>query len=186
MTSTSIRYMREKGQIELALQMIAFEARTHTIRGCTGLSDDRIRKLYTTYFKDEKGVSIRRQRGKSPKRAEIFTRNLDSQRHSATLASLIVQFGLLADEHQMLQSADNRGIAYGVRFCRAYAMYVAISGEPKFCFERAWALCEALRDGTELAIRSCTKCGGIFVRDVLALKKPVCACCQIKLAPAPC
>ena len=59
MSTTSVRYMREKGQIELALQMIAYEARTHTIRGCTGLSDDRIRRLYSTYFKDTKGTPVR-------------------------------------------------------------------------------------------------------------------------------
>ena len=47
------RYARERTQFELAMRMIAYEARTCTIRTCTGLSDDRIRKIYTTYFKAE-------------------------------------------------------------------------------------------------------------------------------------
>ena len=46
MRLTDDRYSGEKSQFELALRMIRHEARTGTIRACTGLSDDRIRKLY--------------------------------------------------------------------------------------------------------------------------------------------
>ena len=42
---TDDRYAAERSQFELALRMIRHEARTRTIRECTGLSDDRIRKL---------------------------------------------------------------------------------------------------------------------------------------------
>ncbi|MFK8030126.1 MAG: FlhC family transcriptional regulator [Gammaproteobacteria bacterium] len=180
MSTTSIRYMREKGQIELALQMIAYEARTHTIRGCTGLSDDRIRRLYTTYFKDTKGSPVRRQRGKSPKRTGIFMRNLETQRQSATLASLLIQFGLLPQYSAQAPLMASRGIAYGTRFCRAFAMYGAISQKPEFCFERAWSLCDALQSGEELVVLSCRQCNGLFVHDVLSLKSRVCPCCRIK------
>ncbi len=180
MSTTSVRYQREKGQIELALQMIAYEARTHTIRGCTGLSDDRIRRLYTTYFKDTSGTPVRRQRGKSPTRCTIFMRNLETQRQSATLASLLVQFGLLPQYSAQAPLMATRGIAYGTRFCRAFSMYVAICQVPEFCFERAWALCDALQSGDELIVHSCEQCSGLFVHDVLSLKKPVCPCCRIK------
>ena len=50
MRLTDDRYAAERSQFELALRMIRHEARTRTIRECTGLSDDRIRKLYATYF----------------------------------------------------------------------------------------------------------------------------------------
>ena len=52
MRLTDDRYAGERSQFELALRMIGHEARTRTIRECTGLSDDRIRKLYTTYFRN--------------------------------------------------------------------------------------------------------------------------------------
>ncbi len=45
MRLTDDRYANERSQFELALRMIRHEARTRTIRECTGLSDDRIRKL---------------------------------------------------------------------------------------------------------------------------------------------
>ncbi|HNP64340.1 MAG TPA: hypothetical protein PKH39_10445 [Woeseiaceae bacterium] len=66
MRFTDDRYAGERSQFELALRMIRHEARTRTIRECTGLSDDRIRKLYTTYFQNNGVAGIKRRRGKSP------------------------------------------------------------------------------------------------------------------------
>ena len=63
MRLTDDRYAGERSQFELALRMIRHEARTRTIRDCTGLSDDRIRKLYSTYFRDPSpSVSISQAR----------------------------------------------------------------------------------------------------------------------------
>ena len=57
MRLTDDRYANERSQFELALRMIRHEARTRTIRECTGLSDDRIRKLYSTYFGAHRGAA---------------------------------------------------------------------------------------------------------------------------------
>src|SRR5690606_39618464 len=65
MRATDLRYRGEKAKFELALRMIGHEARTGTIRYFTGLSDDRIRKLYTSYFKYG-DAPVRRRRGRSP------------------------------------------------------------------------------------------------------------------------
>ena len=65
MKLTDDRYARERAQLELALRMIRHEARTLTIKTCTGLSDDRIRKLYGTYFKTDPRLNVRRRRGRS-------------------------------------------------------------------------------------------------------------------------
>ena len=43
------RYARDRQKLDLAVRLIRHEARTHTIRQWTGLSDDRIRKLYRSY-----------------------------------------------------------------------------------------------------------------------------------------
>ena len=58
MRLTDNRYANERSQFELALRMIRHEARTRTIRECTGLSDDRIRKLYSTYFRNSDRKSV--------------------------------------------------------------------------------------------------------------------------------
>ncbi len=46
------RYTRDRQRLDLALRLIRHEARTFTIRQWTGLSDDRIRKLYRSYCQD--------------------------------------------------------------------------------------------------------------------------------------
>jgi hypothetical protein len=50
MRATDDRYRAEQAKFDLAMRMIRHEARTGTIRYFTGLNDDRIRKLYTSYF----------------------------------------------------------------------------------------------------------------------------------------
>jgi hypothetical protein len=88
MRLTDDRYASERSQFELALRMIRHEARTRTIRECTGLSDDRIRKLYGTYFRDSGLTNIRRRRGKSPRQITRFVKNADHQLQATTLVAL--------------------------------------------------------------------------------------------------
>ena len=64
MRATDDRYRREQARFNLAMRLIEHEARTGTIRYLTGLQDDRIRKLYTTYFKYD-AQPVRRRRGRS-------------------------------------------------------------------------------------------------------------------------
>ena len=66
MRATDNRYRGEKIRFELAMRMIQHEARTGTIRYFTSLSDDRIRKLYTSYFKFNDAARVKRRRGTSP------------------------------------------------------------------------------------------------------------------------
>ena len=52
------RYSRDRLRLDLALRFIHHEARTHTIRAWTGLTDDRIRKLYRTYLYEAGGRGV--------------------------------------------------------------------------------------------------------------------------------
>ena len=88
MRLTDDRYAAERSQFELALRMIRHEARTRTIRECTGLSDDRIRKLYTTYFRNTGATDVRRRRGKSPRQVSRFVKNPHNQLQATTLVAL--------------------------------------------------------------------------------------------------
>ena len=68
------RYSRERLRMELALRFLKHEARTQTIRAWTGLSDDRIRKLYRSYLSQARRY-LPRHRGKSPQQVSYFTRS---------------------------------------------------------------------------------------------------------------
>lgn len=173
------RYARERSQFELAMRMIAYEARTCTIRTCTGLSDDRIRKIYTTYFKGQRQHDVRRQRGKPPSRISVYVKNPMQQVESTTLALLYCDAGLIAyrlDAPTRLL-LNKQSIEFGQRFCLAYDVYCLLHPQRRICFERAWFLVDALSRGDELQLTVCIHCGGIFVHDTLALGQRVCPAC---------
>ena len=118
MRLTDDRYAAERSQFELALRMIRHEARTRTIRECTGLSDDRIRKLYATYFRNTGASDVRRRRGKSPQQIMRFVRKPENQLQATTLVALYAAGRLIRID------AENRahpcwprpGVEFGHRF----------------------------------------------------------------------
>ena len=89
------RYTRDRLRFDLALRMIHHEARTCTIRTWTGLTDDRIRKLYRTYLQQQFARAPKRHRGKSPRQIAYFLRSPSLQFEATTLASLFSLLGLV-------------------------------------------------------------------------------------------
>lgn len=181
---TDARYSRERSQLELALEMIAFEARTRTIRGCTGLSDDRIRKLYSTYFKHSgnAAAAVRRQRGKSPRRVDIFFRNTSVQMEATTLALLMLHYGLfaLSVDGSLEPTLASNKVRFGRRLCRVYSLFRTLCPATTLSFEQAWSLSRALGQGDEICLSTCTHCAGQFVYDRLSAAPSVCACCRVR------
>ncbi len=118
MRISDYRYRRDRDRLDLALRFMRHEARTHTIRKWTGLSDDRIRKLYKDYLSDTPG-SASRHRGKSPGQASFFTRTPRVQQETAALASLFCIFGVIP--RQVTNAIEVQpGIARGQRLCQAF------------------------------------------------------------------
>ena len=97
MRATDDRYRWEKAKFDLAMRMIEYEARTGTIRYFTGVNDDRIRKLYNTYFK-HRVEPVRRQRGRSPTRVGPLVRTPQRALESGVFANLLFAHGLLSPE----------------------------------------------------------------------------------------
>jgi hypothetical protein len=171
----------ERSQFELALRMIRHEARTHTIKECTGLSDDRIRKLYATYFRDTGDRSVRRRRGKSPQQVGPFVKNPLNQLEATTLIALFCASLLLRID------ADNRvhacwprpDVEYGHRVCRAFETYLQLHSNARLSFEWAWTLLRSISRNDELYIASCLECRSIYVQDAYALDPQQCPSCEI-------
>src|ERR1700739_255146 len=90
------RYSRDRERLDLALRLIRHEARTFTIRQWTGLSDDRIRKLYRSYVLEGDSISVMRQRGRPPRQTAFFFRNPQLSFQASQLASLFIVYGLLS------------------------------------------------------------------------------------------
>ena len=173
------RYSRDRLRLDLALRFIHHEARTHTIRDWTGLTDDRIRKLYRTYLCEAGGNRVARHRGKSPRQAAYFTRSLRMRREAAVFASVSSLFGLITPQcisfdRSMLPAPT---VARGALLCEAFEAYRALVNEPQISFEHAVFLIGALDSGDELRVAHCRDCAGILVTDRLALRAPVCNEC---------
>src|ERR1700733_9653704 len=103
------RYTRDRERFDLALRLIHHEARTHTIRQWTGLTDDRIRKLYRSYAMHPGARRVLRHRGKSPRQAAFFFKSEESNFQSAQLASLYLMFGLVDGDAQGVQAGFRVG-----------------------------------------------------------------------------
>jgi hypothetical protein len=169
--------------MDLALRLIHHEARTFTIRQATGLSDDRIRKLYRSYVLDHKGRRVSRHRGKSPRQAAFFFRNPELIFQAAQLASLFVVYGLLHGSDIALESRFRVGsVESGTLLCQAYEAYLELHAPASISFEHAWFLLLALSRHEELGIARCDACGGMRLRDLLAKRRLTCGNCDSSAA----
>ena len=173
------RYTRDRQKFDLAVRLIGHEARTYTIRQWTGLSDDRIRKLYRSYVLHEGTRSVLRHRGKSPRQAAFFFRNPEVNFHAAQLASLFLIYGLVGAAGGKLESRYHVGsLESGALLCEVYEAYYELHAPVSISFEHAWFLLLALRRRDEVDLLRCRECGGLRLCDLLATHKQTCSNCR--------
>jgi hypothetical protein len=173
------RYTRDRERLDLALRLIQHEARTFTIRQWTGLSDDRIRKLYRSYVMNQTARRVARHRGKSPRQAAFFFKNAELNFQASQLTSLFVVCGLLHGSDLTLESRYRVGsIDSGMLLCQAYEAYLEFHAPVNISFEHAWFLLMALSRRDELGVARCDACGGVRLRDLLAKRRLACGNCE--------
>jgi hypothetical protein len=172
------RYTRDRQRLDLGLRLIHHEARTFTIHQWTGLSDDRIRKLYRSYVMHHDARRVLRHRGKSPRQAAFFFKSTELNFQSAQLASLYVMYGLLCGTDTGIEGRYRIGsLESGALLCQAYEAYLELHAPARISFEHAWFLLLALSRCDEVGISRCTVCGGVRLRDLLAKHKLACGPC---------
>ncbi len=172
------RYSRDRQRHDLALRLIRHEARTFTIRQWTGLSDDRIRKLYRSYVLNHDPKSVPRHRGKSPRQTAFFFRSAELNFQAAQLASLFLVYGLLCGTALGLESRYRVGsLESCTLLCQAYEAYSELHVPARISFEHAWFLLLALARRDELGMSRCRSCGGAWLHDLLAKRRPCCPNC---------
>ena len=187
MRLTDNRYASERSQFELALRMIHHEARTRTIKDCTGLSDDRIRKIYTTYFRDTGNGKVKRRRGKSPQQVGPFVKHPLNRLEATTLialfcASLLLRIDAANRIHACWPRPD---VEYGHRVCRAFETYLLLHPRPRLNFEWAWSLLQNISKNDELFLATCAGCRTRYVQDAYALDHKTCPSCEISESRQP-
>ena len=168
------RYNRDRMRFDLAVRMLHHEARTCTIRAWTGLSDDRIRKLYRAYLLGQHVEPRRRHRGKAPQQVEFFLRSGPQLFEATSIACLFDVLGLLS----RAPSTTPSEIEGGERFCDAYETYITMHESSCVTFEHASFLMLALWRRDELDLVRCNECARLFLHDVLSGRAPRCDTCR--------
>jgi hypothetical protein len=177
MRATDDRYRAEQAKFELAMRMIRHEARTGTIRYFTGLNDDRIRKLYTTYFKFS-DAPVRRQRGRSPTRVGPLVRTPQRALESGVFASLLLANGLFSVDDPP-GPALKFNAELGHRLCECFETFEAFVPRSSLSFEWGLNLLLSLRRGDELGIARCATCSISYLFDMLSLPRASCPACLL-------
>lgn len=185
MRVTDDRYSRDRLRYDLAVRLIRHEARTQTSRQWTGLTDDRIRKLYRSYVRAGDGACVRRHRGKSPRQVSFFARSRTLQQDTACLVAVFSMFGVLPAQRLSEAARTLPSVVRGELLCDAYETYRRIAHEPQISFEHAAFLAIALAAGNEIRLQSCRRCHGLGFGDPLTLRTPECLSCGEPLRPAP-
>ena len=169
------RYSRDRLRYDLAVRFLKHQARTHTIREWTGLTPDRIRKLYRTYPPSQQ---MRRHRGKSPRQVSFFMRSHRRKFETGVLASLLSIFEVLPLRAAAELSRNLPSVARGELLCDAFEAYRVMLPTANITFEHAAFLTIALARGDELRLAGCGDCAGLVVVDRLSLLQPSCAQCR--------
>lgn len=170
------RYSRERLRMELALRFLRHEARTQTIRAWTGLSDDRIRKLYRSYLSQARR-ELPRHRGKSPHQVAYFTRSQQLQLESAVLASMLSLLGVIPPPAPGAAATALPGLARGALLCTAFEAYCAFVPAAQISFEHAVFLASALTRGDQLRLGGCAGCGCVIVTERFPARDQRCHLC---------
>jgi hypothetical protein len=193
------RYSRERARMELALRFLRHEARTQTIRTWTGLSDDRIRKLYRSYMSHVRR-ELPRHRGKSPHQVAFFTRSLRLQEETALLASMLSLLGVLPAAHgssaaplapppcarpagAVAEVLPLANVRRGELLCQAFEAFRLLLPAAQISFEHAVFLAGALARGDQLRLGDCGACGSLMVTERFPLRLARCVHCASPSQP---
>jgi Flagellar transcriptional activator (FlhC) len=174
MRITDDRYSRDRLKLDLALRLLRHEARTCTIQHITGLSGDRIRKLYRAYLQQDSTRRLLRHRGKAPSQPQWFLRNAEVRRQAAVLGGLFGLCGLL----DPMRDATAPTLLAGEMFCRAYETYLREHAEACISFDHAWCLLLTLRRQQGLQFAQCPRCDTLGLVDRLKPATATCGWCS--------
>ncbi|HVN46382.1 MAG TPA: hypothetical protein VMT66_14230 [Steroidobacteraceae bacterium] len=179
------RYSRERACMELALRFLHHEARTQTIRAWTGLSDDRIRKLYRSYMSQARR-QLPRHRGKSPHQVAYFSRSLRLQEETALLASVMSLLGVVPLPTPGSVGAEAGGppvpgVSRGELLCQAFEAFRLLLPAAQISFEHAVFLANSLVRADQLRLGDCSYCGSLLVTERFTLRGARCSHCAGKV-----
>jgi hypothetical protein len=173
------RYNRDRLRFDLAMRMMGHQARSATIRAWTGLSDDRLRKLYKAYLRQHSPQAQVRRRGKAPRQPVYFLQTAALCFETTTLASLLHAACLLPERDRSLpRTGPTLTLRQAQVFCEAYEAYLQLCPRAGLTFEHAWFLFTCLSNRDRIELAHCRSCGRLYLAETGRLAAPSCGCGQ--------
>lgn len=171
------RYIRDVGKYNLAMRLIHHEARTGTIRDCTGLSRRCIRNLFRSYAHDQLGGCAARHRGPSPHNVEFLLQSSEVRSDIAVLASICCLWDLISLHPPRIVRREPPNVVRAELLCTAFEMFQELVPQSTITLEHALLLVATLIQGKELALRACPNCTALIVIDFHADTRLICDLC---------
>jgi Flagellar transcriptional activator (FlhC) len=168
------RIGRELRRYQLAMRMVAHQARTQTICDFTGLTRERTKTL-----RREWNVSSdERRRGPSPTSLSVFFRSSRWRSEASSIAVFCrvldaVPAERMPDAARRLPSLDR-----GERLCDVFEAYRTYFPKSAISFEQIVLLATALAQGEVVQLECCTSCSGTILVDRLAASPHQCSQCH--------
>jgi hypothetical protein len=167
--------LRDSRRYQLALRLMAHQARTRTISAMTSLS----RHQQETLRRRWRITEETRRRGPSPSSLDRFTHSPRARAEGACLAAFCRNYGLLPLGN--IAGVPRRKLLtleLGERLCDTYETYRACFPRSELEIEELLSLVLAVGENEVIGLGRCTSCSGTVLIDRLAPHRATCAHCQ--------
>jgi hypothetical protein len=172
-TQASDGARRDSRRYQLALRLMAHQARTGTISAMTSLSRHQQEALRQRW-----GVSEdTRRRGPSPSSLGRFTHSPRARSEGAVLAIFCRIYRLLPLELEVPRR-KLLTLELGERLCDTYETFRACFPRCELEIEQLLSFVLAVAENDVIGIGRCASCSGTILIDRLAAQRPSCAHCR--------
>ena len=166
---------RDSRRYQLALRLMAHQARTGTISAMTSLSRHQQEALRLRWGVTEDT----RRRGPSPTSLGRFTHSPRARSEGAVLAVFCRIYGLLSLGSLVgLSRRKLLTLEFGERLCDTYESYRGCFPWSKFEIEELLSFAIGIAANEVIGLGRCVSCSGTVIIDRLAPHRPSCAHCQ--------
>ena len=174
-TQASDGARRDSRRYQLALRLMAHQARTGTISAMTSLSRHQQEALRQRWGVTEDT----RRRGPSPSSLGRFTHSPRARSEGAVLAGFCRIYGLLPlGSPAGLPRRKLLTLEFGERLCDTYESYRGCFPWSEFEIEELVSFAIGIAANEVIGLGRCESCSGTVIMDRLASHRPTCAHCQ--------
>jgi len=173
-TQASDGARRDSRRYQLALRLMAHQARTGTISAMTSLSRHQQEALRARWGITEDT----RRRGPAPSSLSRFTHSPRARSEGAVLAGFCRTYGLLPLGRPVLPRRKLLTLELGERLCDTYESYRGCFPWSKFEIEELLSFAIGIAANEAIGLGRCESCSGTVITDRLATHRSTCAHCQ--------